>query len=186
MPIARIIRWNVALIVAVGFYGLATNEPYWRDTGHGPWLYDYLFWFGLALDGPSGFAADYLSQLNSTRTEVRFVIQYVLWCLLLWPQWKLYHAIAMWSRESRRRQMALYSLALLVTVAGGAAAYKAWVYGHRPSDLFIDKYFWFVRIGASHVLELSSSFTPMLSIIRALTQPLRADLRQQAQLNPNH
>jgi hypothetical protein len=147
MPIARIIRWNVALIVAVGFYGLATNEPYWRDTGHGPWLYDYLFWFGLALDGPSGFAADYLSQLNSTSTEVRFVIQYVLWCLLLWPQWKLYHAIAMWSRESRRRQMALYSLALLVTVAGGAAAYKAWVYGHRPSDLFIDKYFWFVRIG---------------------------------------
>ena len=148
MPIARIIRWNVALIVAGGFYGLATNEPYWRDTGHGPWLYDYLFWLGLVLNGPSGFAADYLSRLSSSGTEFRFVIQYVLWCLLLWPQWKLYHAVAVWCRASRRRQMALYSLALLLALSGTAGAYEAWLIGHRPSDLFIDKYSWFVRIAS--------------------------------------
>ena len=146
MPIAKIIRWNLALIVLVGLYGMFTDEPYWRENGHGPWLYDYLFWLGLVLNGPSGFAADYLSQLSSTSTEVRFVIQYVLWCLLLWPQWNLYHAAVVWCRESRPRQMALYSLALLVAVAGSVGAYQAWVYGHRPSDLFIDKYFWFVRI----------------------------------------
>jgi hypothetical protein len=147
MTIAKIIRWNLALIVVVGLYGMFTGEPHWRENGHGPWLYDYLFWLGLVLNGPSGFAADYLSQLSSTSTEGRFVIQYVLWCLLLWPQWKLYHAAVLRCRESRPRQMALYSLALLVAVTGSVGAYQAWVYGHRPSDLFIDKYFWFVRIG---------------------------------------
>jgi hypothetical protein len=79
MPITKIIRWNLALIVVVGLYGMVTDEPYWRDNGHGPWLYDYLFWFGLVLNGPSGFAADYLSRLSSIGTKFRFVIPYVLW-----------------------------------------------------------------------------------------------------------
>src|SRR3981081_2028171 len=67
MPIAKIIRWNLALIFVVGLYGLATDEPYWRDNGHGPWLYDYLFWLGLVLNEPSAFAADYLSRFSSGR-----------------------------------------------------------------------------------------------------------------------
>lgn len=37
MPIAKVIRWNLALIVVAGLYGMVTNEPYWRDNGHGPW-----------------------------------------------------------------------------------------------------------------------------------------------------
>jgi hypothetical protein len=146
MPIAKIARWNLVLIVVVGLYGMVTGEPYWRDNGHGARLYDYLFWLGLGLNGPSGFASDYLSRLSSSGTEFRFVVQYLLWCLLLWPQWKLYHAVAVWCRASRRRQMALYSLALLLALSGSAGAYQAWSIGHRPTDLFIDKYFWFVRI----------------------------------------
>jgi hypothetical protein len=145
--LGRIIRWNLALIIVVGWYGLMTDEPYWRETGHGPWLYDYLFWLGLVFNGPSGFAADYLSWLVVDDAEGRFVVQYVLWGLLLWPQWRGYHALAGWCRASRPREMLLYSVALLLTVAGWAAAYQAWRFGHRPSgDGFIDKYFWFVRV----------------------------------------
>ena len=36
MLIAKFIRVNLALIVVVGFYGMVTDEPYWRDVGHGP------------------------------------------------------------------------------------------------------------------------------------------------------
>ena len=36
MPITKIVRWNLALIVVVGLYGMVTDEPYWRDNGHGP------------------------------------------------------------------------------------------------------------------------------------------------------
>jgi len=54
MLIAKFIRVNLALIVVVGFYGTVIDEPYWRDVGHGPWLYDYLFWFALILNGPVG------------------------------------------------------------------------------------------------------------------------------------
>jgi len=40
----------------------------------------------------------------------------------------------------------LYGIA---TVLGdGAAAWGAWWYGHRPAELFVDRYFWFVRFGA--------------------------------------
>jgi hypothetical protein len=144
--IGRIIRWNLGLIIAVGLYGFFTDEPYWRDTGHGPWLYDYLFWLGLVFNGPSGFAADYLSWLAVDNAEARFVIQYVLWCFLLWLQWKGYHRLALWCRGGRARQRMLYGAALLLTLAGAAAAYQAWVFGHRPSVMFIDKYFWFVRV----------------------------------------
>src|SRR5215472_12169938 len=76
MPIAKIIRLNLALIVVVGLYGLVTDEPYWRADGHGPSLYDYLFWFALVLNGPSGIAADYMSWLGADDAELRFVIQF--------------------------------------------------------------------------------------------------------------
>jgi len=146
MPIAKIIRWNLALIVVVGFYGLITDEPYWRSVGHGPGIYDYLFWFALALNGPSGLAADYLSWFGASAAEARFVIQFALWCALLWPQWKLYHLLALWCREGSSRQIMLYSLVILIVAAGGAGAYQAWIWGHRPSEFFIDRYFWFVRV----------------------------------------
>src|SRR4030088_970232 len=108
--IDRSIRWNLGLIIAVGLYGFFTDEPYWRDTGHGPWLYDYLFWLVLVFNGPSGFAADYL----------------------LWLQWKGYHRLALWCRGRQARQRMLYGAALLLTLAGAAGAYQAWVFGHRP------------------------------------------------------
>ena len=147
MSSSAIVRWNLAFIVAAGSYGFLTDEPYWRETGHGPWLYDYLFWALLALNGPSGFAADFLSSFISSEAEIRFCAQYALWCVLLRPQWKLYHRLALWCRESPPRRLAIATAALLVALIGSAAAYEAWLFGHRPSDgVFIDRYFWFVRV----------------------------------------
>jgi len=148
MPIAKIIRLNLALIVVVGLHGLVTDEPYWRAVGHGPWLYDYLFWFALVLNGPSGVAADYLSWLGTDDAELRFAIQFALWGALLWPQWKLYHVLALWCGKGNSRQIILFSLAILLVVAAAAGAYQAWWVGHRPSEFFIDKYFWFVRLAS--------------------------------------
>jgi hypothetical protein len=62
--------------------------------------------------------------------------------------------------------MALYSLALLVAVTGSVGAYQAWVYGHRPSDLFIDRHFWFVRIGG-----IACSGVVLLIYAYVLNQP---------------
>jgi hypothetical protein len=44
MPIAKVIRWNLALIVVVGLYGLITDEPYWRSVGHGPVWVEWAIW----------------------------------------------------------------------------------------------------------------------------------------------
>ena len=145
MQTNKIIRWNLGLIVVIGLYGIVTDEPYWRDNGHGPWLYDYFFWFALALNGPSGVLADYLSWFTKTHTENRYLIQYALWCLLLWPQWRLYGWLARWRRESPKKQIMFHVLISLIVVLGGIAAYEAWLFGHRPTELFVDKYFWFVR-----------------------------------------
>jgi hypothetical protein len=44
--------------------------------------------------------------------------------------------------------MVLYSLVIFFTLAGGAGAYQGWLVGHRPSEFFVDKYFWFVRVAS--------------------------------------
>jgi hypothetical protein len=126
MLIAKFIRVNLALIVVVGFYGMVIDEPYWRDVGHGLWLYDYLFWFALILNGPSGFTAEYLSWLGSSNGDSRFVIQFALWCALLWPQWRLYHRLALGCQESRSKQMILYIPGRRRTPGEGA-------YNRRPT-----------------------------------------------------
>jgi hypothetical protein len=154
MQINKIIWWNLGLIVSIAVYGIITDEPYWKAVGHDPNLYDYFFWFATALNGPSSFAAHYLSWLTGRFihrewwADVQFIIQYVLWCLLLWPQWKLYEFVANFSLQNRQRRVVLCLFVLLFTVAGGIASYEAWVFGHRDvGDFFIDKYSEFVRIG---------------------------------------
>ena len=160
--LGTIVRINLLLVLSIGLYGFFTDEPYWREVGHRPWLYDYLFWIGLGLNGPSGFAAEYLSWVVINDSPVhglgfvtqhshdwRFLVQYVLWSLLLWPQWKAYDAIARWSLAHRRYEWALYTAAAVFVLGGGVLAYAGWAWGHRPSELvFIDQYFWFVRRGA--------------------------------------
>ncbi len=146
MHIRKIVWWNLGLIMAIALYGIVTDELYWRDNGHSPWLYDYFFWAALAINGPSGFLADYLSWLTSTQSESRYVIQYAFWCLLLWPQWRLYGWLAGWRHEGRKKQIIFHVLIALIVFLGGIAAYEAWLFGHRPTEFFVDKYFWFVRL----------------------------------------
>jgi hypothetical protein len=150
-PLRKIIYWNAVLVLCVGVYGVFTDEPYWRAVGHRPWLYDYVFWFGLALNGPSGFGADYLSWLTDQRAsghELRFLVQYGLWLLLLPLQWMCYRYIAIWCNVRRWRETVLYTISVSILVLGCFAAYRGWIWGHRPSIGFIDRYFWFVRMAA--------------------------------------
>src|SRR5215471_15811520 len=159
MSIRKIIWLNALLALGIGIYGILTDEPHWRSVGHFPELYDVLFWAALALNGPSGFAADYAAWFVVDRSNLdwplvvqhkddwQFVVQYGLWLFLLWPQWKGYDAVAGWCIGYRSRETSLYLAALGITVIGCAAAYEAWIYGHRPSEVgFIDRFFWFVRI----------------------------------------
>jgi len=149
MSIRNIIRLNALLVLAVGIYGLVIDESYWRANGHDPYLYDYLFWCALALNGPSGFAADYGAWLVAfNNDDLHFLLQYGFWLLLLRFQWKRYDALVAWCIGHRERERWLFLAAFVITVIGGVAAYEGWVWGHRPSgDGFIDRYFWFVRIG---------------------------------------
>src|SRR5262245_13348060 len=188
MQINKIIWWNLGLIISIGVYGALTDEPYWREFGHDPNLYDYLFWFATALNGPSSVAADYLSWLAGTharfihwewQAEARFMIQYVLWCLLLWPQWKLYEFVANFSLQNRQRRVVLSLFALLFILAGGIATHKAWLFGHweaANSDLFINKYFWFWRIGGLACSGLVFSVYAYLTMrhrMRAAGRPIQ-------------
>ena len=122
MQINKIIWWNLGLIVSIAVYGIITDEPYWKAVGHDPNLYDYFFWS--ALNGPSSFAADHLSWLTGPYDDVRIIIHYVFWCLLLWPQWKLYEFLANFSLQSRQRRLVLCLFVLLFVLAGGIASYE--------------------------------------------------------------
>ena len=71
MSIPRIVSWNALLVLSIGIYGILTDEPYWRAVGHDPGLYDYFFWLGLVLNGPSGFAADYAAWLITENLHLK-------------------------------------------------------------------------------------------------------------------
>ena len=144
LQIKQIIQWNLGLIVVIGLYGIVTDEPYWRGVGHEPYLYDYFFWFALALNGPSGFLADYLSLLTKTHSEYRYLIQYALWGLLLWPQWKAYDWFTRWYQGESRR-IVLYIIASLFIIGAGLIAYQTWLLERRANEFFANDYYWSVR-----------------------------------------
>jgi hypothetical protein len=128
----KIVLLNVAVVFGIGLYGLLTDEPYWRDNGHGPWLYDYLLWTGLALNGPGGFVVDQLPALGDN-----YLFEYALWMALLWPQWKVYDILANWCAQDRRRE-----IALCLAIAGLTAVGCFMTYGDQqlylhPSGTFL-------------------------------------------------
>ena len=58
---------------------------------------------------------------------------------------KRYHALTSWCRQTRAPGIMLPRL--LFTLLGGLEAWQAWLVGHRPSEFFVDRYFWFARVG---------------------------------------
>jgi hypothetical protein len=144
MSIRKIISLNCLLILSVCVFGVLTDEPYWREVGHSPSLYDYFFWSALALNGPSGVVADYAAWLTTNNLhlkwqalflaqhEWRFAAQYAIWLLLLWPQWKAYDDILVgWCIGHPYRQTWLFITAFGAALIGCFAAYQAWTPGHR-------------------------------------------------------
>jgi hypothetical protein len=120
---------NIVLVLAIGVYGERIDEPLSREIGHGESLYDYLWWSGLAINGPSGYAALSLSSIlvpGAGDLELRYWAQYGLWLLLLTPQWAGYHCAAVWCYGHRRREIALRITSVSIILLGCLAAYKLW------------------------------------------------------------
>lgn len=166
MTLQRIIKVNAVIVFLVGFYGLATDEPYWREVGHGPWTYDYLFWIALALNGPSGFLADWSSRKLGLYDIPGFLTQYGLWLALLGIQWVLYFKLAKWSAVARGRRIFIYGVSLCLFLGGCAAIVQVWQINlerHANEDHHIDVYFWPVRIGGLAIAGFWVSLLTYLS-----------------------
>lgn len=89
--------------------------------------------------------------------ESQFAIQYSLWLLLLWPQWKAYDTLVRWCRGHPYREAALRLAALSIALAGCVWAYQSWEPSHRVGLFFIDRLFWVVRaigLGLSGIVVL--------------------------------
>jgi hypothetical protein len=146
MPITlRLVVFSAALVIGVGMFGVLTDEPYWRAVGHGPWMYDYLFWFALALNGPSGLLADWLSFAMRVEHNLQFAVQYCLWGLFLGPQWYAYDALARWAARTPTRSRRLYATSAILYLVGCVGCHHIWL-NTVPTEHFVDIYFWPVRI----------------------------------------
>ncbi len=146
MSLPRLIALNLALVIAAGLFGLATDEPYWHSVGHDPWAYDYVFWFALALNGPSGFLADWLSRALGVGTDARFFALYGFWMVLLALQWTAYARIGDWAASERARQRGVRLLAAAWVLVGCVFAAYVWAATEDSTEYFVDVYFWPVRI----------------------------------------
>jgi hypothetical protein len=130
----KIVLLNIAVVFGIGLYGFLTDEPYWRSAGHGPWLYNYLLWSGLALNGPAGFTA---GQLFALPYRGDYFLEYALWVALLWPQWKAYGILAKWCARDWRREIALYLAIAGITAIGCFMTYMDQRRYLHPSDTFL-------------------------------------------------
>ncbi|MGO9007597.1 MAG: hypothetical protein ACLQIQ_08680 [Beijerinckiaceae bacterium] len=133
-----VVLLNFVFILGICLYGLLTDEPYWRAVGHGPELYNYLLWAGLVLNGPSGFIADHLLKLiqpNSYNHD--WLVEYGLWLLLLWPQWKAYDLAARWCMGDRRRETALYVVIAGITAIGCVMTLRDQARYLHPDSIFL-------------------------------------------------
>lgn len=170
MTLRRMIKLNLLLVFLVGLYGLATDEPYWREVGHGPWVYDYLFWVALALNGPSGFLAHWSSLKLGLYDIPGFLAQYGFWLALLGIQWVLYFRLARWSAVARVRRIFVYGVSLCLFLTGCAAIIQIWQVNlerHAIEDHHIDVYFWPVRVGG---LVLAGFWVSLLTYLSTRTQ----------------
>jgi len=146
MSVRRLIALNLALVAAVFAFGLATDEPYWRAMGHSPWTYDYLFWVAMALNGPSGFLADRISCALGFDLNLRFLVQYIFWMILLVLQWTAYARIGSWAALERARERSVRVLAVAWVLVGCVFAAYVWAVTADSMEYFVDVYFWPVRI----------------------------------------
>ncbi len=99
------------------------------------------------------------------------LIQYGLWCLLIWPQWKLYDLLINWQQKNKVRQITFRVLVLLIMFVGVAAAYEAWLLDHQPNESPMAQYFLFVR-----VIGLTCSALVLIAYAHFVAQHVR--LRQ--------
>ncbi len=165
MTVRLINKFNICLVTIVGIYGLGTDEPYWREVGHGPWTYDYLFWLALAFNGPSGFLADWTVFKLGLYLDSGFLVQYCLWLVLLCVQWVLYVCLAEWSAVTRTRRLLVYGLSLCLFLGGCAAIVQVWQINLERlaiEDHHINVYFWPVRIGG---LALAGFWVSLLTYL---------------------
>lgn len=146
MSVRRLIALNLALVAAVFVFGLATDEPYWRALGHGPWAYDYLFWVAMALNGPSGFLADRISCALGFDLSLRFFAQYAFWMLLLMLQWIAYVRFGEWAASDPARLNRVRWVAASWVLIGCVLAAYVRAVTADSTESFVDVYFWPVRI----------------------------------------
>jgi hypothetical protein len=149
MTLRRIIKLNALLVTLVGVYGLVTDEPYWREVGHGPWTYDYLFWIALVLNGPSGYLADWSSWKLGLYMDSGFLAQYAFWLMLLAVQWVLYANLARWAAVTRTRRFFIYGVSLALFLTGCATIAHIWQLNLKRDaiDEHINVFFWPAGIG---------------------------------------
>ena len=137
-------------------FRIFSGQPYWKEVGTTPWLSDYLYWFSLLLNGISGLIAVYVATYITDVYEaiitsigmfqifdVRFVPQYLLWLLLICPQWFIYRHLADLAFGIPRRIALLCWVALALAIGGCVHAVHSLMwnisYGQK-SGLFVNLY----------------------------------------------
>lgn len=157
VTLRRIIKGNMVLVLVVGLFGLITDQDLTQAMGARPWLYDYLYWGVLLLNGTSHYVGLYLESFifDSARGIIRsldwlidsgrfnFILFYIVWLALVPLQWWLYWRLAGWASTSPRRFAIICTLAFLSTIVGSFYAWHwlEWLKEYRETmGLFVDMY----------------------------------------------
>lgn len=128
MSLRFVITLNCALVLAVGLFGLFSDQPYWRAVGTAPWLYDYANWLVLLCNGLSGFLSAFLTMHLIDDFDWSYILQYILWLAFLPLQWFIYWRLADWASGTSRRAILICVAAVALAAGGGILAARTLIW----------------------------------------------------------
>jgi hypothetical protein len=138
-------RWAAMAILALGIWGMLIAEPYWRAVGHGPTAFMWTSWAAMLLSAPASVLARPAARLLSTdierEIELVFVLEHILWAVLIVLQWLVLRRVAARLRPARQWTLLAAALSAIGLVAGVVSWMERWplVHGEDISWNVLDR-----------------------------------------------
>ncbi len=132
-------RWAATAILALGFWGMLIAEPYWRAVGHGPTAFTWISWMAILLTAPASLLARPAARIITADiyqgdiyedVELVFVLEHMLWAILIVLQWLVLLRAASRLRPTRRWTLFAATLSGMSLIAGAISWAERWPVVH--------------------------------------------------------
>lgn len=130
-------RWAAMAVLALGIWGMLIAEPYWRAVGHSPTEFTWSTWAAILLSAPASVLARPFARIMTANierdVELVFVLEHILWAILIILQWLVLLYAARRLRPARKLMLFTAALSAMSLIAGAISWAERWPMVHGES-----------------------------------------------------